>query len=107
MSIRRSAEERVSQELKVSLEVLMTHSSIPVRSNSCSSLRNAALYGSTLMGAESRSQVIVHETTASCFGCRAISNAACSAERDIGGGENSRQGRRRTASKPRHDHTTS
>src|SRR5882762_200432 len=106
MSIRRSAEERVSQELKVSLEVLMTHSSIPVRSNSCSSLRKAALYGSALTGAESRSQVIVHETTASCFGCRAISNAASSAETDTGCGENSMHVRRKTSSRPRYDNTT-
>src|ERR1700722_10681186 len=106
MSMRKSADERVSQALKVSLELVMTHSSIPVRSNSFSSFRNAEWYGSTLLGAESRSHVIVQDTDFSAFGPRSISNAASLVERDAGCGENSRQVRRRTSSSPRYARTT-
>src|SRR5260370_36298246 len=99
--MRKSAEERVSQALKVSLRVVIAHSPMPGRSKSCSSRRNAVLKGASVLDCASRSQKIAQDTRLSSFGSSAIWKHASVVLKEVGGGENSRQVARSTSSKPR------
>src|SRR5580765_775585 len=98
--MRKSAEERDSQALNVSLGVVMAHSSMPGRANCCSRLRNATGKGATAGAWESRSQEIVQETNFSSLGLRVTWKLASEVVKEVGRGEKSRQVARRTSSSP-------
>src|SRR5580692_3356364 len=86
ISIRRSAAERVNHAVKLSLVVVIRHSSMPVRSKSCRNPRKAAGKGSNRLRPGFRSQETVVYMDSASFGSNVIWNLASRAEREAGRG---------------------